>query len=138
MGVQKYFLGEKKSTDMLQQKIVDKAENLRRQYSPRSRSETRNDTKISHQEALKLGEERRRDAVERRKEFLKSETESTVKKSTMQMTKHEKMSFQHQRFETQQKENKEQQQTQVVQIEQLKPKAENKLRWKEMKWSKTQ
>merc|ERR1712110_1279866 len=115
--VQKYFLGEKQSTDMLQQKIVDKAENLRRQYSQRSRSETRTDTKISREEALKLGEERRKEAVERRKEFLKSETESTMKKSTMQMTKHEKMDFQQQRFDIQQRETKEQ----AVQLEQVKP-----------------
>ena len=40
-----------------------------------------------------------------------------MKKSTMQMTKHEKMDFQQQRFDIQQRETKEQ----AVQIEQVKP-----------------
>merc|ERR1712217_361808 len=107
--VQKYFQREKQSTDMLQQKIVDKAENLRRQYSPRSKSETRNDAKISREEALQLGEERRQNAIQRRQEFLKSETkESRVKMSTVQMTKHQKKEFQEQRFNIQQQERQDQ------------------------------
>ena len=85
--VEKYFKREKQATDMLQTKILDKAENLRQQYAPRSKSETRAETRITREEALRLGEARRQDALQRRHEFLQTEQEEVEKKSTLRMSK---------------------------------------------------
>merc|ERR1712045_979590 len=87
--VQKYFQREKQATDFLQKKIVDKAESLRKQYAPRAKSESRTDSKISREEALKLGEVRRQEALQRRQEFLsaKSETSKTETSTTTQVCK---------------------------------------------------
>merc|ERR1712227_986488 len=114
--VQKYFQREKQTTDSLQQKIVDKAENLKKQYEPRAKSESRVDSRITREEALKLGEARRQEAIQRRQEFLHSETGSVAKKSTLQMSKQEKLEFQQERFVTQQQQTKEQIQNQQLSI----------------------
>merc|ERR1712025_1368484 len=103
--VQKYFQREKQTTDKLQQKIVDKAENLRKQYEPRAKSESRVDSRITRQEAL-----------QRRQEFLHTETGSVAKKSTLQMSKQEKIEFQQERFVSQQQQTREQLQIQSQQL----------------------
>merc|ERR1712098_979335 len=97
-------------TDLLQQKIMDKAESLRKQYEPRSKSETRGDSRISREEALKLGEAGRQEAIQRRQEFLQTESSSTEKTNTLKMSKQEKVDFQQERFFAQQKETREQMQ----------------------------
>merc|ERR1719323_609059 len=114
--VQKYFQREKQTTDKLQQKIVDKAENLRKQYEPRAKSESRVDSRITREEALKLGEARRQEALQRRQEFLHTETGSVAKKSTLQMSKQEKIEFQQERFVSQQQQTREQLQIQSQQL----------------------
>jgi len=91
--VEKYFLKEKQTTDHLRQKIVDKAEILKRQYEPRAKSESRADGRISREEALKIGEARRQEALQRRQHFLQSESEAV---HVVQRSKKEKMEFQQQ------------------------------------------
>merc|ERR1712045_982345 len=85
--VQKYFQREKQATDFLQKKIVDKAESLRKQYAPRAKSESRTDSKISREEALKLGEVRRQEALQRRQEFLSAKSETSKTETTTQVCK---------------------------------------------------
>merc|ERR1712013_760873 len=92
--VKKYFQREKQVTDRLQDKIVAKAEKLQKQYEVRSHSETRADTRITREEALRQGEARRQEALQRRQEFLKQESEQKVKKTTVGMSQKEKMQFQ--------------------------------------------
>merc|ERR1711962_296996 len=71
--VTKYFQKEKKVTDTLKQKIIDKTEKLSESY-------IENANKISREEALKLGEARRKEALQRREMQVKMQAE---KKSSM-------------------------------------------------------
>ena len=64
--VNKYFNKEKKTTDNLQKKIIDKAEKLQNSFSQEV-------VKISREEALKLGEARRIEALQRREQYLRTQ-----------------------------------------------------------------
>merc|ERR1711915_405101 len=66
--VKKYFQREKKSTDNLKQKIIDKTEKLSETY-------IENASKVTREEALKLGEARRKEALQRREAQLKEQAE---------------------------------------------------------------
>merc|ERR1711872_833641 len=83
--VTKYFQKEKSVTDNLKKKIIDKAEALSINYAEKA-------SKITREEALKLGEARKREALKRREEQLKaqaakkaisSEFESTTSKAVV-------------------------------------------------------
>jgi len=77
--VNKYFQREKKSTDNLKQKIIEKASKLQGSYAEEA-------TKvISRDEALKLGEARRKEALLRREEHLKSQAVKQQSEGPMQM-----------------------------------------------------
>merc|ERR1712002_763599 len=117
--VKKYFQREKQVTDRLQDKIVAKAEKLQKQYEVRSHSETRADTRITREEALGQGETRRQEALQRRQEFLKQESEQKVKKTTVGMSQKEKMQFQQERFLSQQQEAKREQEEMASQQQQI-------------------
>merc|ERR1711962_1864821 len=65
--VNKYFQREKKSTDNLKQKIIEKASKLQGSYAEETAKA------ISRDEALKLGEARRKEALIRREEHLKNQ-----------------------------------------------------------------
>merc|ERR1719481_1180213 len=74
---------------------------------------------FSREEALKLGEARRQEAIQRRQEFLQTSSSSSEKTNTLKMSKQEKVDFQQERFFAQQKETREQMQinqTNAIQI----------------------
>merc|ERR1711915_782503 len=74
--VNKYFQREKKSTENLKQKIIDKAEKLQGVYAEEA-SKT-----ITREEALVLGEARRREALMRREEHVKNQVSRQQVEST--------------------------------------------------------
>merc|ERR1712123_338254 len=117
--VTKYFQREKKVTDRLQDKIVAKAEKLQKQYEVRSHSETRADTRVTREEALRQGESRRQEALQRRQQFLQQESEQTMKKTTVGMSQKEKMKFQQERFFSQQEEARLEQEDMATQQQQI-------------------
>merc|ERR1719481_731929 len=74
---------------------------------------------FSREEALKLGEARRQEAIQRRQEFLQTSSSSSEKTNTMKMSKQEKVEFQQERFYAQQKETREQMQMNQTSLNEL-------------------
>jgi hypothetical protein len=68
--VGKFFKKEKDTVDKLQQKIVDKAEHLQQSYQ--------SDIKVTREDALKQGGERRQEALRRREEFIRQEAACNI------------------------------------------------------------
>merc|ERR1719466_264581 len=75
--VNKYFMKEKKATDDLRQKVINKVENL-------AELEHVNYQKsISREEALQRGEERRKEALQRREVQLKNQEQTMMSQQTI-------------------------------------------------------
>merc|ERR1711994_990195 len=70
--VSKFFQKEKSTVDNLQEKIVQKAENIQKGFATSTTTEVR---RMTREEALIEGENRRQDAMRRREEFLKQQSE---------------------------------------------------------------
>ena len=95
--IKKHFEKQQKAIGSLHEKVVSKVSSLQQQTEVRSHSESR----VSREEALRLGENRRQEAVQRRQQFLQQERESR-----RTMSQREKMASQQERFLVQQEEQK--------------------------------
>ena len=96
--VNKFFQQQQKEANTLQQKVVAKAERLQQQYEVRSHS-AHSETRVSREEALRQGEQRRQEAVARRQEFLQEQ---------QALSQQDRMAAQQQRFLRQQQEQRDQ------------------------------
>merc|ERR1719222_48080 len=67
--IKKHFEKQQKAMGSLHEKVVSKVVSLQQQTEVRSHSESR----VSREEALRLGENRRQEAVQRRQQFLQQE-----------------------------------------------------------------
>ena len=95
--IKKHFEKQQKAIGSLHEKVVSKVSSLQQQTEVRSHSESR----VSREEALRLGENRRQEAVQRRQQFLQQERESR-----RTMSQREKMASQQERFLVQQEEQR--------------------------------
>ena len=95
--IKKHFEKQQKAIGSLHEKVVSKVTSLQQQTEVRSHSESR----VSREEALRLGENRRQEAVQRRQQFLQQERESRKT-----MSQRERMASQQERFLVQQEEQK--------------------------------
>merc|ERR1719370_1323210 len=95
--IKKHFEKQQKAIGSLHKKVVSKVTSLQQQTEVRSHSESR----VSRDEALRLGENRRQEAVQRRQQFLQQERESRKT-----MSQRERMASQQERFLVQQEEQK--------------------------------
>merc|ERR1719431_769932 len=68
--VNKYFMKEKKATDDLRQKVIDKVENLA------ELQQVQYQKSVTREEALQRGEERRKEALQRREVQLRNQAET--------------------------------------------------------------
>merc|ERR1719180_631929 len=93
--IKKHFEKQQKAIGSLHEKVVSKVTSLQQQTEVRSHSESR----VSREEALRLGENRRQEAVQRRQQFLQQERESQKT-----MSQRERMASQQERFLVQQEE----------------------------------
>ena len=95
--IKKHFEKQQKAIGSLHDKVVSKVTSLQQQTEVRSHSESR----VSREEALRLGENRRQEAVQRRQQFLQQERESRAT-----MSQRERMASQQERFLVQQEEQR--------------------------------
>merc|ERR1712041_19704 len=65
-----FFQQQQRSGETLHKKVVEKAEKLQETYGERAQSEGRS---ITREEALRLGEERKQEALQRRQLFLEEQ-----------------------------------------------------------------